>query len=226
MDQPLFRVRNVSHIFYGVIQRISEDGANICHMKKGEQFSVCHTGHSNIVLFTEKHLSGQNCIQNSVSCMNRDVVLLDLLFQGVQPLASLVGILHVPQGVYLVFQIVVSDVDEFYAFLIIAVVVILILKQGVDMGQFFSDMNLSHVSLVSVQDRKTAQIHQSTDVKNILNNISAEGRTGDHEAEVTEQKSQNTYNNNDNNLTYGLLLSGISLMNDFFQTISGKKMSP
>ena len=128
MDQPLFRVRNVSHIFYGVIQRISEDGANICHMKKGEQFSVCHTGHSDIVLFTEKHLSGQNCIQNSVSCMNRDVVLLDLLFQGVQPLVSLVGILHVPQGVYLVFQIVVSDVDEFYPFLIIAVVVILILK--------------------------------------------------------------------------------------------------
>ena len=110
------------------------------------------------------------------------MVLFDLSFHGVKPIVSFIGILHIAQGIDLVFQIMVSDIDKFHAFLIIAIIVILVPKQSVDVSQFPSDMYFSHMSLIGIQDCNPSKIYQGADIKYVLDDVSAEGRTGYHKA--------------------------------------------
>ena len=125
MDQTFLRIRDHHHTLQSVVEGVSEDRADIRHVQSVQKSAVRHAGDPYIELPCFSEFCRENGIKYSVACPLRQPPFVELILDLVQPGFSLLLVGLAAQALDLVLEIMLHHMEHFFAFLIVAELLIL-----------------------------------------------------------------------------------------------------
>ena len=149
MDQPFFLVRNLADALDGIVQRISEQGADVNGAEKIQGVAVGHTGHLDAQGLAVQAFAGEHRIQHLVAGHVQRFIGLDLAFHLVQHAVAFLVSLTAQQR-DLMLEIVVFLVYQIDAFLT-ALVGLILQVQKINAENVFVFPNNKNIILAAEQ---------------------------------------------------------------------------
>ena len=158
MDQTFFFFRNLHLTLDRIVQRISENTADIHDIHKIQKCSVCHTGECNPMLVAIQAFRRKYRIQNLISCLILRFILADFLLHPVQEFFSLLRVFLTSEHCDLVFQIMIFVIDQINTLPGLLILYILILKHILHCFQFFFHTQFPTLDQMRIQNRNSSDI--------------------------------------------------------------------
>ena len=103
MDNFFLRIGDHGNILNRIVQRISKNRTDVCHMNKLQQFSVRDAGKCNPGITDQRHLSVQHTVQYLITRLAFRLIGCQLVFHLINPFRPLFRVLFCPQSRNLMF---------------------------------------------------------------------------------------------------------------------------
>lgn len=110
VNDSFLRIRDQEHMLYCIVQRISEDRADVRHMHKFQKASVCHAGKFYLIIMDQRHFSVQYSVQYLISRLSLRLICRKLSLHLIDPKGTFFADPVLPE----VLQSDVSDHDISY----------------------------------------------------------------------------------------------------------------
>ena len=124
----------------GIVDRISEDRADVHHIHKAEKFPVDHTGHIDLMLHAAEIFAGEHRIQHLVPRLVQGFIIMDLMLQFVQVFPLFCRTAVSPQGDNMIFKVMIPVIDHIHGALRLFVLLILAVQDRLDRLQLPLDI--------------------------------------------------------------------------------------
>lgn len=199
-DDPFGLVRDLQLALDGVVQRVAEYRADIRHVHERQQLAVGHHQQLNALVLAIQALSRQDRIQHPVSGLVLDLIGLDILLHGLQPLLPDLGVRLGAKSCDQVLDVVVLPVYHFNGLPAQQILGVLALQDGLKGRQLLLGLGLHPLDVEGHQHRDAREIHQGADVHDVAGIDAAEGIPPVIEAQIAHGEAQHTDDHDDDQL--------------------------